>query len=99
MGECCVRKFLPDVTFAAYEEGVQAGLWPRISWVEKIIAERRGDESLEAFVYRYLDARSRDPSDGIFSRPLIQRMLRHVREKFRLGSPPELGLLGSFVGN
>ena len=70
-------------TFAIYAQGLAEGLWSPRPWLEEVLAKRPADETLEAFTYRYLDGRSQDPSDGVFSNPLIQSGLKAVREELR----------------
>jgi|GEM_PF-2567673 len=81
-----------SATFQIYEEGLSDHLWSKREWLEKILADKKSGESLEGFTYRYLDAHSADPVDGIFARPLIESALQSLRQKFEIKSPSLYGL-------
>jgi hypothetical protein len=89
------------VSFALFEDGRREGLWGEIDWVQKILSERAPDESLESFVYRYLDQRSKDPEERLFQLPLVQSAIFFVRERTRQearrASPPPLGRIGGLI--
>jgi hypothetical protein len=83
-------------TFAIYRAGRVAGTWPRMSWMESLISRTRTERELLQVLYRYLDQRSKDPRQNIFSLPLIQDAIRAVREEARRKLPP-LGYLAPIV--
>jgi hypothetical protein len=86
-------------TFAIYREGLAEELWSRREWLEQVLGDRADGETLARFAFRYLDARSLDPSDGIFSNPLIRSALETVRAELRAAAvPPPLFGLGEIVG-
>lgn len=66
--------------------------WKEIAWVENILAEKRSDESLKHFVFRYLDERFTDQPDP--ERPYLDVILRERRKALREemdSSPRSLG--------
>lgn len=71
------------LTFEIYQEGLEDELWSKISWMEEILQQKGKDESLNSFIYRYLDERSENPKKGIFAKPLIQKMILQIREQAR----------------
>ncbi|MFL5812114.1 MAG: hypothetical protein ACJ763_00935 [Bdellovibrionia bacterium] len=89
------RAWVP--TFQIYLQGKSEGLWPEIDWMETVLESRKQGETFERSLYSYIDEHSADPTDGIFSRPLIQSALRSERAKVRNAKAalPELGSLGS----
>jgi hypothetical protein len=89
------RAWVP--TFKIYLQGKSEGLWPEIDWMEDVLQTRKSGESYERSLYNYIDAHSADPTDGIFSRPLIQSALKSERARIRNSQTalPELGSLGS----
>jgi hypothetical protein len=80
-------------TFTIYQAGLQEGLWQPTSWADEILSQRADGEKFENFIYMYLDSRSIDPTEGIFSRPLIQRSLQLTRAYYRKSGPPPLGTM------
>jgi hypothetical protein len=88
------RAWVPSLLI--YQQGKEEGLWPAIPWLEQVLALKKPTQALSEFTYLYLDARSPDPSSGIFSLPLTQDALHHAREKIRSTHAfPDLGLLGA----
>jgi hypothetical protein len=83
-------------TIQIYSEGKNEGLWPEIQGLEEIIASGERGVPLERVVYDFIDRRSFDPEDGIFSHALIQSALKATRLKAR-DALPELGDFSVFI--
>jgi hypothetical protein len=87
------------VTLVIYMEGRQSGAWGPIGWADKILALRNPGESTAHLTYRYLDARFDNPTEGIFSLPLISQSLLELRASYRRSEKlPDLGSLQEIVG-
>jgi hypothetical protein len=87
-----------SATFLIYQQGLQEGLWNNRPWLDQILTELKPGESLPYFTYRYLDPRSTDPTDGIFSNPLIASGLAELRQELRSSlAPPPLDDLASIL--
>ncbi|NUM87918.1 MAG: hypothetical protein HUU37_01825 [Bdellovibrionales bacterium] len=84
-------------TFALYEDGARERLWNRVAWMEEISAQRPPELGWNLFLYRFLDDRFQDPTEGIFSRVLIRNGLRELRGRYR-DLLPGLGSLGRMMG-
>lgn len=67
--------------FELYESGLKTGCWKSIDWVERLLKNRRMNESLDVFAFRTLDPGFIDPSEGIFSFPLIKNELILLRQQ------------------
>lgn len=77
-----------------YDEGLIEGLWQKIDWLEAVKTERKSNENLETFIYRFLNERSTDPADGVFSNALIKNALSSLRAQIVVtGELPPLGNL------
>lgn len=78
-------------TLRIYQDGVSDGLWKKIDWAEKFLAQRRPGESLSELTFRVLDPQFIDPSEGIFSLPLVSLALKNVRHQLQSAkNPPSL---------
>lgn len=86
-----------SATFEIYFEGMSEGLWKPIDWIDAIVQQRKPKESLEAFTFRFLDARSPDPTDGLFAHKLLQSALAKTRQEIRSGPSPSLANLDRIV--
>jgi hypothetical protein len=80
-----------SATFLIYQQGLKEGLWNDRPWLDQIIVNLKPSEDLAYFTYQYLDPRSVDPTDGIFSNSLISSGLTELRQQLRSSiSPPPL---------
>jgi hypothetical protein len=85
-------------TLAIYRRGLKENLWSRVASLEDVLAARRAGEPLADFVFRYLDSRFRDPSEGPFARPPVRAALRALRQELSEGRlPRELGEIGELT--
>lgn len=83
-----------SATLLIYEVGLIEGLWNHRGWLDQIIVQQKQSESLPYFTYHYLDERSADPTDDLFSNPLIASSLKELRAQLRRSPlPPPLGVL------
>jgi hypothetical protein len=86
------------VTVQIYREGLRNGQWQRIDWLESILKAKGPKETTAHLIYRYLDARYDNPTDGIFSLPLIKQSLENIRASYRnSGTLPPLGNLQEII--
>lgn len=82
------------LTLELYEDGLSEGLWTKIDWLEEVRARCEPKSRRAAFLMRYLSPRFEDPSDGVFSNPLLRDALRSVRTRLVTGElRPPLGSL------
>lgn len=81
------------VSLAAYQEARTSHAWASIAWVDELLAQQKPMENLETFIFRYLDERFTDPTEGIFSLPSVQKRLKEMRAEFRRKTPPLEGTL------
>ncbi len=80
------------ITFQVYQDGLRERLWNPIPWLDSILAIKGPNVPLASFTLHYLDSNFIDPTDGIFSLPLIKRELKNVRNALRNAQePPPLG--------
>ncbi len=68
--------------FSVYESGIAEGLWRKILFVENVLSFREKNESMNDFVYRYLNERS-EIHDEFLMRPVIFQKISEKRELFR----------------
>ena len=85
-------------TFKIYQEGLAIGLWTRRPWLDKILSQKRSEEKYSEFSFRFLDARSADPTELIFSNRLIADGLKTLRQTLRdAPAPPPLYALAPIL--
>ena len=75
------RSWVP--TLELYKEGVRYDHWARVDWMENLLREQRSNETLSQMAFRILDEGYTNPTDEIFSNPLVQKSLINLREKLR----------------
>jgi hypothetical protein len=87
------------ITFEIYKEGLINHLWQPIDWVETILNSKQFEkETTSQLTYRYLNSRFTNPTEGIFSLPLIKNALYDLRSSYGPSSQlPELGNFQSLV--
>ncbi|MGZ3653425.1 MAG: hypothetical protein ACXVB9_20510 [Bdellovibrionota bacterium] len=86
------RAWVPSALI--YVQGRDEGLWGRVDWMEGLLAGKPANQSLESYIFSYLNQRSHDPVDGIFALPLTQSAVKAVRARFGNGKLPGLANLG-----
>lgn len=68
--------------FSIYEKGIAEGLWKKIPFIEEVLSFKDKNESMNSFVYRYLNERSSVSTEGILGRAIIQEKIKEKREDF-----------------
>lgn len=76
------------VTFALYTNAKRSGTLQAVDWLENMIQHRRQGETWDSFALRYLHARSRPPTEGLFVHPLARRLLDEVIKDLQEGKRP-----------
>ena len=74
------------LTFEIYQDGLKEELWQPISWLDKILQDQ-GEQDLKSLTFQTLDPKFTDPTDGIFSLPLVSQELINVRAQLRIKIP------------
>lgn len=76
-------------TFIIYHEGKEEGLWNQREWAENVLKMwDKNPMTLNLTVFNFLDARSKNPTDGLFANALLRSALIAVREELRTATTP-----------
>jgi hypothetical protein len=67
------------MTARLYVDGLPAGLWAPIEWMDGLIEGKIATETWEAHFLRKLEEGFDDPEEGIFELPLVRRKIRDTR--------------------
>ena len=70
------RAWVPTVLL--YQQGIKAGRWAKMNWMEELLAEKKNEEDIKKFMYRILRKKSSPPDWGPFSIPLIHRIYESI---------------------
>jgi hypothetical protein len=86
------------ITLLIYEDGLRAGLWQRIDWLDEVLVDRRAEESWERYALRLMTTRSHQPREGAFAYTLTLNLLEEVKREVLEGKRPfEFGELAEFL--
>ncbi|MCK6598218.1 MAG: hypothetical protein L6Q37_07620 [Bdellovibrionaceae bacterium] len=79
------------VTVELYLEARNNNKIHPILWLDKILKQRKTNESISSFMIKFLSPKWIDPKEELFSYAPIQKTLLQVRKNILLSSPPSLG--------
>jgi hypothetical protein len=86
------RAWVPTVLI--YQEGLNDRLWGNIDWLDQVINANVNRDPLNKFIYEFLDDRAENPTEGIFSLPIVRDLVIRVRHQVRSTNLyPKLGVL------
>jgi hypothetical protein len=71
---------IPILLNLMQENGISEGLWQKIPFIEEVLNYKDKNESMDAFVFRYLNERAHMTTEGILGRELIQKRIETIRE-------------------
>lgn len=68
--------------FTVYEKGMEEKLWKKIPFIENVLSFKDKNESMNGFIYRYLNERAGLSKDNFLSRPIVAQKIAEKREQF-----------------
>lgn len=67
-----------------YQQGLEQCLWPKIPWMEKLLAHKGAQQTDAEFLFSYLDKSFVDPAPkGLFALPIVQQEYQRQRAELR----------------
>lgn len=86
------------LTYLIYEEAVEEGTIRSNDWLEEIRQKRPANIPLNTYIYRTLSPSWRDPSERLFSSPVVKEALTTLRKKlYNDPNKVKLGQIGELI--
>lgn len=86
------------LTYLVYEEGIEDATINQSDWLEEIRQKRPANIPLNTYIYRTLSPSWRDPSERLFSSPVVKEALTTLRKEFYNDpNKVKLGQIGKLI--